>query len=413
MIVLNRLGGGLACLLCLCFWPVLALRRLWRPGPIWESFVLTLPAAPGRTAREIHGRRFCLSWPLLAALPLGWNLLQGQIALVGPSFQAYTNPSPSLLQAGLTEVTPGICSLVQLRQLRGMLAQDCHPEEREAVELEYLQQRSVRRDLLLLLRVAWAQILGGRALREVSEFNLLDLRLDNLEREDVHARLQAAITERQKMQLAFVNADCVNLSVSRPDYRAALQELELVLADGVGIQVAARMQGLRLKANLNGTDLFPWICHWAEQEGWRIYFLGGREGVAEAMVARLQREYPNLQIAGWQHGYWRSESETELVSRIRASRPDLLLVALGVPAQELWIRRWQRELDVPVSLGVGGLFDFYSGRIPRAPLWLQELGLEWLWRLKQEPLRLWRRYVIGNPLFLWRLFCWLLRGRLR
>jgi N-acetylglucosaminyldiphosphoundecaprenol N-acetyl-beta-D-mannosaminyltransferase len=115
----------------------------------------------------------------------------------------------------------------------------------------------------------------------------------------------------------------------------------------------------------------------------------------------LQR-YPGLEIAGARDGYFRPEEEGAVIEAINGSGARILLVAFGAPRQELWIARWRDRLAPPVAMGVGGLFDFYSGRIPRAPVWMREIGLEWVFRLMQEPGRMWRRYVIGNPLFLYR-----------
>jgi N-acetylglucosaminyldiphosphoundecaprenol N-acetyl-beta-D-mannosaminyltransferase len=116
----------------------------------------------------------------------------------------------------------------------------------------------------------------------------------------------------------------------------------------------------------------------------------------------MLERYPQLKIAGARDGYFSPEEEEGVVDAINGSGARILLVAFGAPRQELWLARWRDRLLAPVSMGVGGLFDFYSGRIPRAPLWMREMGLEWVYRLMQEPGRMWRRYVIGNPLFLYR-----------
>jgi N-acetylglucosaminyldiphosphoundecaprenol N-acetyl-beta-D-mannosaminyltransferase len=116
----------------------------------------------------------------------------------------------------------------------------------------------------------------------------------------------------------------------------------------------------------------------------------------------MAKRYPGLRIAGARDGYFKSHEEQSVVDDINSSGARILLVAFGAPRQELWLKRWRSELEPPVGMGVGGLFDFYSGRMPRAPVWMREMGLEWVFRLMQEPGRMWRRYVIGNPLFLYR-----------
>jgi len=157
-----------------------------------------------------------------------------------------------------------------------------------------------------------------------------------------------------------------------------------------------------MRANSNGTDLFPVLCEYWQKNGARLYLLGGREGVAAAVAERLAVEYPGLALVGHHHGYF-SESETPaLLDEIREAKPDVLVVAMGVPLQDVWLAEHEEALSVPLAIGVGGLFDFYSGRIARAPLWLRELGLEWTWRLAMEPARMWRRYLVGNVTFLLR-----------
>lgn len=167
--------------------------------------------------------------------------------------------------------------------------------------------------------------------------------------------------------------------------------------------LGAKLTGQQLIENLNGTDMFLPLCEMAQAQGLRVWFLGGRPEVNAGLVEQVQARWPQLQIAGAQHGFFAPEQETALLARIRRDAPDILFVAMGAPRQELWIQQHAEALQVPLMLGVGGLFDFYSGRIPRAPMWLRRLGLEWCWRLLQEPARLWQRYLLGNPLFIWRM----------
>ncbi len=183
-----------------------------------------------------------------------------------------------------------------------------------------------------------------------------------------------------------------------------LQRAARVLPDGIGLQIGCRMRGLALAANVNGTDLFPRLCERAARDGLSLFLLGARPGVAEAVADNMRRRYPELIVAGARHGYFAPSEESDLIARINASGARILLVAFGVPRQELWLAEHRDRLRPPVRMGVGGLFDFYSGRIPRAPLWLREIGLEWTWRLAQEPGRMWRRYLLGNPLFLYRVW---------
>ncbi|MGF1551338.1 MAG: WecB/TagA/CpsF family glycosyltransferase [Paracoccaceae bacterium] len=198
---------------------------------------------------------------------------------------------------------------------------------------------------------------------------------------------------------AFVNAHCVNVAARDEDYARTLLAADLLLPDGAGIALAARMTGRRLAANLNGTDLFAPLCREAARRGLSIYFLGAAPGVAGAAARRAAEEAPGLVVAGAEHGYFRADEEEAVLARINASGADILLVALGVPLQETWIARHRERLSARLAIGVGAQFDFWSGRVARAPARLRRSGFEWAYRLALEPRRLFARYVLGNPLF--------------
>jgi N-acetylglucosaminyldiphosphoundecaprenol N-acetyl-beta-D-mannosaminyltransferase len=160
------------------------------------------------------------------------------------------------------------------------------------------------------------------------------------------------------------------------------------------------LAGLSIPQRMTGADWIHDLCRRAVREGMSLYFLGGAPG-SSADAARLLRvRYPGLRVAGTRHGY---SAGTEAVEAINRAEPDILLVGMGTPTQEKWIAEHQDALNVPVIWAVGALFDFVNGRIARGPHWMTEHGLEWLCRLATEPGKLWRRYLIGNPLFLWRI----------
>jgi exopolysaccharide biosynthesis WecB/TagA/CpsF family protein len=209
-------------------------------------------------------------------------------------------------------------------------------------------------------------------------------------------RLNAGLPTR----VAFLNAHCANLSARVPAYQEALSTAHAVLPDGSGVALALKMRGQRLTANLNGTDLIPALCTRLAAAGHSVFLLGGRPGVAADAADALQAMAPGLAVAGTHHGYFAADAEDAVIRQINASGADVVLVAMGVPSQELWLKRNAARLQATLTFGVGGLFDFLSGRIPRAPLWLRRTGLEWSYRLYQEPARMWRRYVLGNPEFI-------------
>ena len=219
----------------------------------------------------------------------------------------------------------------------------------------------------------------------------------------VSASQDAAVSvllDGSRRRVAFVNADCVNQAAGDHSYREALSEMDVLLPDGSGLALAASFTGRKFESNLNGTDLFPLICAEALRTGKSIYFLGGKPGVAQSASTKALSEFPGLQIAGYENGYFDEADEPGVIARINASNADILLVAMGAPNQEKFINRNSDALSVPVCLGVGGLFDFVAGNVPRAPKSLRKIGMEWAWRMACEPRRLAKRYLIGNPVFI-------------
>lgn len=238
------------------------------------------------------------------------------------------------------------------------------------------------------------------ALRVAQRTALFDLPLINATRADAAYSIVDMAVAGECVTIQFINAHCVNLALRDADYRRALRQADMLLPDGSGVAIAARLAGEALGENLNGTDLFPEICRHAARRGQAIFLLGGEPGIAAAAASAMCQLHPRLRIAGTRHGFWSAADEDALIEEINGSGAAIVMVGLGVPLQEKWIARVRHRLTARVVLGVGGLFDYYSGAIPRAPLPLRKVGCEWAWRLAQEPRRLFARYVIGNPLFL-------------
>jgi exopolysaccharide biosynthesis WecB/TagA/CpsF family protein len=203
----------------------------------------------------------------------------------------------------------------------------------------------------------------------------------------------------------WVYANCVNIAHTDPAYRAALDAAEFVLNDGAGIEFAGRMLGTPMLANLCGTDWIPALltklAAAADPECRRVYLLGARPQVVAAARSEFKKRWPQLTVVGISDGY--SRDAADVLAEIRATRPHILLVAMGVPRQELWIHdHWNELTTAGLRLAVAGgaILDFLTGAVPRAPLWIRRLRLEWLFRLIREPRRLWRRYLLGNVTFL-------------
>lgn len=229
---------------------------------------------------------------------------------------------------------------------------------------------------------------------------LFGVSVSNQTLEEAVNKIVQALGGETCVSVHFLNAHGVNLSRSDPDYFEILQQSDWVFGDGIGMRIASQFLGKPLCDNVNGTDLFPLLCNRLEADGRRVFFLGGAPGIAERLRETLQIHYPSLQIAGTRDGFFPPEETERVIQSIRNARADLLMVAMGNPLQEKWIARYAASTGVRVAMGVGGLFNFYSGAIPRAPRWMRRCGLEWLHRLWREPSRLWRRYLIGNMRFL-------------
>lgn len=351
-----------------------------------------------------------LGWLGLAWGVAAWSVLRGRLAWVGPRAVGPDEPNETLSDAAARprfRVPPGVLSLAEVRRRANI---DYGGEL--AADLDYVSNRSLQGDLGIIARWIWLRLLGDRGGLIPERLELFGLSLWNVSLDRAVAEIVRLARGTEPRQICFVNADCVNLAQSRPDYRRLLAEAHENLADGIGMKLAAQAAGCSLRQNLCGTDLFPALCHALEGSEVGLFLLGARPGVAEAVAAWVAEHYPGTPVRGWHHGYFTPAEEPAVLAEIRASGAEILLVAFGAPRQDLWIHQHLARTGVRVALGVGGLFDFYSGRIPRAPLWVRELCLEWAYRLYQEPRRMWRRYLGGNIRFLIRLAWLRCRGRL-
>lgn len=182
--------------------------------------------------------------------------------------------------------------------------------------------------------------------------------------------------------------------------RAALEAAQLVVADGMAVVWASRLLGRPLPERVTGIDLLEALLARAERDGLAVYFLGAKLEVLDAMLVSLRARYPRLTIAGQRHGYFAASDERAIVSAIRDSGARLLFVGIPTPKKEIFLCDWRAELGPIVCHGVGGSFDVLGGFVERAPEAWQRLGLEWLFRLLQEPRRMWRRYLVTNTLFI-------------
>lgn len=239
--------------------------------------------------------------------------------------------------------------------------------------------------------------------------NILGITVASIGWGEAIALLTTRLSDRCFTKVSFLNAHNANIACADAEFAAALDDF-LILPDGIGVDIAARLlYGAPFPSNLNGTDFIPGFLQ-ASSQPLTVALLGASRRNADAAARKLSTLAMQHSFAVIHDGYFSPEQEPEILERIEALRPDVLLVAMGVPRQELWIARNMTERHCTLPIAVGALLDFLSGAVPRAPAWMRRLRLEWVFRLLIEPRRLWHRYVVGNPLFLARVLRQKLRG---
>lgn len=236
--------------------------------------------------------------------------------------------------------------------------------------------------------------------------DILGLRVQSRSMANVNEAIGAVVRAGGHAIIPNVNIHFANLAVRLPWLRDFFNAAPVNFCDGVGIQLAARILGRPAPCRFTPPDWIDSLAAYCARGGIRLYFLGGGPGVAATAAAALASRHPGLAIAGAHHGHFDLHADgaanLTVVDAINRSRADVLMVAMGMPLQEEWLRRNWEGIDARVALTGGAIFDYLSGRIRRPPAWLRRLGCEWLGRLLIEPRRLWRRYLIGNPLFILR-----------
>ena len=232
--------------------------------------------------------------------------------------------------------------------------------------------------------------------------DVLGLGFENITLEQAAREIVTLAHGMEQLRAVFVNAHVMNCAWADRAYWRTVATAGRRYADGSGLAIAARLAGGALVDNVNGTDLLPQLAAEAARNGATIYLLGGAPGAAAGTAQTLAGQGSGAALAGTHHGFFQpgSAEEARVIAAINASGASILLVGLGVPLQDQWIERNAHRLEARVLIGVGGLFDFFSGRVSRAPALLRSAGFEWVWRLALEPGRMWRRYLVGNVGFL-------------
>ncbi len=228
------------------------------------------------------------------------------------------------------------------------------------------------------------------------------LQIDDLNTDEALKGCSEILTNNKKKAstLFFINAHCFNLSIRDNNYLKSILSSDFILNDGIGIKLGGLLKGVRFKENMNGTDFIPKVIEQASIKKKNVFLLGGEENVVENAKEILEIRFKGLNITGFRNGYFDIKNDEEVIQLINESRAELLIVGMGVPRQELWIHESLEKLEhVRLAIAGGAILDFLAGKVKRAPVWMQKTGLEWIFRLIQEPRRLARRYLFGNLLF--------------
>ena len=386
-------------------------------APLWAPIFAVVKLAGGGIERKQRVGRYLKTFNMLRLystnavvqrlleftrmqyLPVFGNIVKGDMSIVGPR----PTPIDELdLRSGPARRRhsdrPGLLCLWWLRSRANI---DFGTEAE--TDAEYVESFSVRGDLGIAARACLAMFYGSKPTTFVARPEILKIPIDNQTMEGAVDQIVDAL-DGPVRQFCFVNADCANIAMRNPEYLGVLQQAGINYADGIGMKLAGRFLKSGIQQNVNGTDMFPRVIKRLRDTDHSVYLLGGRPGIADAVREWIEKYHPETKVAGTRHGYFSADEEADVVREIRESGADLLLVAFGAPRQDMWIQQHLQELGVNVGIGVGGLFDFYSGSVARAPQWVREIGMEWFYRFSQEPRRLWKRYFLGNGVFLTRVF---------
>jgi N-acetylglucosaminyldiphosphoundecaprenol N-acetyl-beta-D-mannosaminyltransferase len=366
--------------------------------PVFKNTVIY-----GKGARPLDVIFFDSKFYFVRKSTLFLYVLTGNVRLVGVGVEELGARSNAPENAYLMDDKPGIFNLWFVRE-----SSKIGHEGKTGTEWEYVFRRNLAGDIALVLKSIAVALFRSGDSKYYPEISIFGISFRNLRMSEAVEIIEKCVVERASCKkVFFVNPDCLNKTFSDLAYAEALRHSDFVFPDGSGMNLACKIIGKPLLENVNGTDMFPFLCRLSAEKKYSIYLLGARPGIAELVKINCEKRYPGVLLIGARDGYFDKDKESvTVVDEINRLNPDILLVAFGAPTQEKWILENASRLKARVCIGVGGLFDFYSGRISRAPRWMREFGLEWIFRFLQEPSRMWRRYIVGNPLFVFRVIKW-------
>lgn len=235
--------------------------------------------------------------------------------------------------------------------------------------------------------------------------NILGVSVNIIDTDGLHAAISESIERKRKDLYAYVNINAINIARRNERFRGILNSSHIVYCDGEGVRLGAKVLGHHLPPRVVLTYWIWELCSLFEEKGFSVFFLGSTGQYVREAVERVRQRFPRIKIAGSHHGYFDKQGKENdaVLQMIQDARPDVLIVGFGMPMQEFWIEENFDRLAAHVILPAGSMIDYTAGRKGLAPRWMANHGMEWLFRLLQEPGRLWKRYLIGNPLFMVRI----------
>lgn len=239
---------------------------------------------------------------------------------------------------------------------------------------------------------------------------LFDIPIKAMTMDQALELIRQAIVTATPLQIGVVNAAKVVNMYRNPALGADVLSSDVIFADGASVVWASHILGAPLPERVAGIDLMMGMLRQGQQYQYRVYLLGATEEVNQTVAERIRTDFPGVIVAGRRNGYFPTNEEEAIANDIAQARPDILLVAITSPKKEQFLARWSHRIQVPICHGVGGSFDVYAGKVKRAPLSWQRCGMEWLYRLLQEPGRMWKRYLVTNSLFCWLIIREMARG---
>lgn len=225
--------------------------------------------------------------------------------------------------------------------------------------------------------------------------------VDGFDMQETIEEAEKYIKSRKTCQHVVVNVAKFVAMQKDKNLKKIISNCDIINADGMPLVWASKILGKPLPGRVAGVDLFQNLVAVCAPKGYKPYFFGARPWVVEKMVDVFEKKHPGLQVAGYRNGYFRPEDELQIAEEIRKSHADMLFVGFSSPMKERFLNRWMPLMQVPFCMGVGGSFDIVAGKTRRAPLWMQNIGMEWFYRIIQEPKRMWKRYAKTNPVFIW------------